>query len=128
MLTIGERIKHYRKQKELTQKQLGDLCEIKDSVIRKYESGRLNPKWETIEKLAVAFDIPFNYLLNVESKRANPMTSLTLSPEVYARLEEIVKKENSYYNHPQIKLTPPYTPENFVEELINVYYIKFMTP
>ena len=61
-MTIGEKIKILRQQKGLTQKQLGDLCGMADSAIRRYESGRANPKIETLEKIAIALDISIDDL------------------------------------------------------------------
>lgn len=43
-MSIGENIKKIRVQKGLTQKQLGELCGMADSAIRRYENGRANPK------------------------------------------------------------------------------------
>ena len=48
-MPTGTKIKEIRKQKGLTQKQLGDLCGIADSNIRKYENGKQNPKIETLQ-------------------------------------------------------------------------------
>lgn len=59
----GDMIRKYRTEKGLTQKKLGELCGIADSNIRKYESGNLNPKIETLQKIADALDIPVNRLL-----------------------------------------------------------------
>lgn len=55
-MKIGETIRTLRKQNNLTQKQLGELCKpsISESTIRKYELGLLNPKVQTIEKIANA--------------------------------------------------------------------------
>lgn len=63
-MTVANKIKMFRKQKGLTQKQLGDLCEPKigESTIRKYELGLLNPKIETLQKIAYALKIPINFL------------------------------------------------------------------
>lgn len=51
-MTVGENIKRIRKERKLTQKQLGELCEpqISESTIRKYELGILKPKIETLKK------------------------------------------------------------------------------
>ena len=54
---IGERIRQLRKEKGFTQKQLGDLCSMADSAIRRYESGRQNPKKETLQKIASALGV-----------------------------------------------------------------------
>lgn len=56
-MTIGENIKRIRTEKNLTQKQLGDLCGMADSAIRRYELGKANPKIETVEKIAKALGV-----------------------------------------------------------------------
>ena len=66
-MTTGEKIKFYRKEKKFTQKLLGELCGIAEPTIRKYESGRANPKWETVEKIASALGIPTSYILDMKS-------------------------------------------------------------
>lgn len=56
-MTIGENIKHFRKEKGLTQKELGNLCGINEVQIRRYELGGSNPKLETIQKIATALGV-----------------------------------------------------------------------
>jgi len=51
-MTVGQNIKRLRKEKGLTQKQLGDKCGLADSAIRRYELGGANPKIETLDKIA----------------------------------------------------------------------------
>lgn len=58
-MTVGENIRRIRKEKRLTQKQLGDLCnpKIAEANIRKYELGKANPKIETIDRIASALGV-----------------------------------------------------------------------
>lgn len=58
-MTVGENIKRLRKKNGLTQKKLGELCNpsVSESTIRKYELGLLNPKLETIRKIAKALNV-----------------------------------------------------------------------
>lgn len=58
-MTLGENIKRLRQEKGFTQKQLGNLCNppMADSAIRRYESGKANPKIETIRKIATALGV-----------------------------------------------------------------------
>lgn len=60
MPTIAENIKRIRKEKNLTQKQLGDRCGMADSAIRRYESGRARPKIDTVQKIAYALEVPLD--------------------------------------------------------------------
>ncbi len=53
-MTVGERIYYCRLENHMTQKELGEKAGIDPSTIRKYESGRLNPKIGTLKKIADA--------------------------------------------------------------------------
>lgn len=70
MSYTSDAIKRIRKEKGLTQKQLGERCGIADSNIRKYESGTQNPKIETLDKIAQALEVPIFHLIegNIEEK------------------------------------------------------------
>lgn len=58
-MTVGENIKRIRKQKGLTQKKLGELCDpkINEVQIRQYELGKANPKIETVDRIASALGV-----------------------------------------------------------------------
>lgn len=56
-MTIGETIKHYRTEQGLTQKKLGELSGMNDVAIRKYESGKVTPKLQNLQKIAAALGI-----------------------------------------------------------------------
>lgn len=68
MTDIGENIKKFRLSKNMTQKQLGDLCGMADSAIRRYENGRANPKKETLQKIALALGISEIELLGLSKE------------------------------------------------------------
>lgn len=57
--SIGEQIKKIRIERGLTQAQLGDLCipKMKDSAIRRYESGKVVPKTNTLQRIAKALNV-----------------------------------------------------------------------
>lgn len=63
-MTTGERIRAARKNVGLTQKALGDKCQMPDSQIRQYELGMVNPKVETLKRIADALDIPVSELID----------------------------------------------------------------
>lgn len=65
-MAVSENIKRFRKERGLTQKKLSELCGIAESTIRRYEAGTLNPKIETVEKLASALGIAAFNLMGVE--------------------------------------------------------------
>lgn len=61
-MEIGERIREKRKELKLTQKELGKLSKIAEPNIRKYELGKQNPKFETLEKIASGLGVTAHYL------------------------------------------------------------------
>lgn len=62
-MTVGEKIREKRLEKGLTQKALGELAGIAEPTIRRYETGKLNPKMETIKKIADGLKItPFDLI------------------------------------------------------------------
>ena len=65
-MNINDNIKRYRKERGLTQKKLSELCGIAEPTIRRYEAGTLNPKIETIDKIAYALGITAIDLMGVE--------------------------------------------------------------
>ena len=63
-----EMIKKIRKEKGLTQKQLGEKCGMKEPQLRKYETGNGNPKLETIKRIADALEEPVHIFLEGDLK------------------------------------------------------------
>lgn len=97
-MTTGEAIRSIRKSKGMTQKRLGELAGIAEPTIRSYESGRLNPKIETLKKIAAA--------LEVEVSALDPSISLPLSGNrVYFYFPE---EGGSWQFDPEEKLTEPH--------------------
>lgn len=56
LLSISETIIQYRKENNLTQKQLAELLECKQEMISKLESGENNPTFKTIHKISRQID------------------------------------------------------------------------
>lgn len=71
-MTIGERIREIRISKGLTQKQLGEKCNMADSAIRRYESGKGNPTGKTLTRIADALQIPVYELMGYSLKHDTP--------------------------------------------------------
>ena len=62
-MTIGEKIKSYRKAAGLTQKKLGELSDTSESTIKQYESGKRQPRIEQLQKIAETLNVPVSSLL-----------------------------------------------------------------
>lgn len=72
-MAIGQNIKNARKRKGLSQKQLGELLHVSQAAIGQFESEKSTPKLETVEKIAVALNVPVSDLLEFRSN--NPVPS-----------------------------------------------------
>lgn len=57
------RVKELRKQKNLTQEELGKVLDIQKAAISKYENGRAEPSTEVLKKMSSLFGVSIDYLL-----------------------------------------------------------------
>jgi len=63
LVTIGDNIRTYRKKKQFTQKELGELIGISNTYLSDMEIGRTNPSIKTLKKIAKGLDIHYMELL-----------------------------------------------------------------
>lgn len=61
---IGERIKKIRKEKGLSQKELGQLLDVSQQMIGQYEAPNANLKLDTLKKIANALEVSWLDLMN----------------------------------------------------------------
>ena len=66
--TIGAKIRELRKARGLTQKELGERAGIAEPTIRRYELGKLNPKFETVQKIAKALNVPEAFFYPIDEQ------------------------------------------------------------
>lgn len=137
---VGDMIKKYRKKRGLTQKQLGELCNIADSNIRKYESGRQNPKYETLERIAAVLDVhPLVLLGQISEVLSNELKSnispsesfISLFKEIYGGIN--LKQEDApvgkryYYRLGDGSVISELTFDNAYESVENVIRLSVST-
>jgi len=72
-LTIGEQIKRFRKEKGLTQKQLGELSKTSEGTVRQYELGKRQPRLAQLKKIATALNVSVNSLIASEPGILDPL-------------------------------------------------------
>lgn len=88
-MTMAERIRMLRLQKNLTQEELGKVLGVQKSAIRKYESGMVeNIPRSSIKKMADVFGVAPSYLMGWEEEKP-PVNDLS---EDERRLIEIYRK------------------------------------
>ena len=85
-MTVGERIRQARKAAGLTQKALGKACGIAEPTIRRYELGKLNPKYETLEKIAKPLNVSAAALWGSEPLSQESVIRNLVSEAEYERL------------------------------------------
>ena len=102
-MTLGESIKKARIEKGYTQKQLGELCGMADSAIRRYENDAAKPKLSTLRRITDAlgihiFDLgpTMNFYsaeeLQEDFEKSNKKIQITFSTKMPDSVEE--KKRN----------------------------------
>lgn len=64
---VGDNIRAARIKANLTQKQLGELCGIAEPTIRRYELNSLNPKFDTVAKIAEALGVSVARLISYKA-------------------------------------------------------------
>lgn len=77
---IGANISKYRKLKNYTQKQLGDLLDVNPKTISKWENGTVGPDITILKSLADALDVSVEELLSgIKNKNKKYKTSVLLN-------------------------------------------------
>lgn len=102
-MTVGESIRTIRLSKKMTQKQLGELAGIAEPTIRRYETGKLHPKLETIKKIADALNVHVFDLIGIGEKfdklQANIIIPPDATPESSKSMQELnAKNPRELYN------------------------------
>lgn len=84
MMTFGQKMFFCRKEKKLSQAELGSLSGINGDIIGKYERNEMKPSIETAKKLADALEVTLDYLVADGELR-------NLDKKTLQRLEDISK-------------------------------------
>lgn len=74
---FGENLKHLRKSRELTQKELGVKVGLSKAVISKYENGMGYPSFDILVRIAQFFGVTTDYLLGVAKSKTIDVSGLT---------------------------------------------------
>lgn len=75
-MTTSEKIRTIRKEKGLTQKELGQILGVTQATVGQYESGPNPPKIETLKKIAMALEVPLVALIGDTNKKIDWFTAL----------------------------------------------------
>lgn len=94
-MTFGQKVAFCRKEKKMSQAQLGKLSGINGDIIGKYERDEMKPSIDTAKKLSDALEVSLDYLVGDRDLKV-------LSKKTLERLEDIEKlpdadKQNIFY-------------------------------
>lgn len=84
---VGMKIKEFRKEKKLTQKELADLVGIKNSAISNYEQGVRIPKRDFLFKVANSLNVSIDEFFPNQN-RIIPSSTLSEINKINAQLSE----------------------------------------
>lgn len=85
MVEFGKRLRELRIQRNLTQKQLGAIVGVKNSIISFYENGDRMPSPEIIIMLSNCLHVSCDYLMGVEKQPTIDVSGLTDSDILLVR-------------------------------------------
>lgn len=91
---LGEKIKLYRENKNMTQNEVAYILGVKAATISKYEAGILEPNIESLKKLAELFEISVDELLKEDTFDISKINIL----EVLREQKNMKLKGNLYHN------------------------------
>ena len=91
-MNIGEIIRASRIKAGLTQKELGEKTGIDGATIGKYERGILNPKFETVTKIAAVLDIPAKKVYYYKSFEDDPTVTVKYTTKKGRELQSKISR------------------------------------
>lgn len=95
-MSFGDTLKMLRKNKNLTQAQLGEKLGVAKSVVSYYENGERYPSPEVLIKIARTFYVTTDYLLGIERKQSIDVSGLNDEDiQVVLSVVEALKRKHS---------------------------------
>lgn len=94
MVNFGERLKHLRVERHLTQKQIADQVGVAVSAISSYEAGNRYPSYTVLIRLARIFHVSTDYLLGLQARSEIDITGLDEEEiEVTEKMIAVLRKK-----------------------------------
>lgn len=66
MYDLGALIRSLRKERKITQKKLGEMLDVTESTISKYEANTMTPPFETLRSIASIFNVSMDTLCGMK--------------------------------------------------------------
>ena len=95
-MNLGNKIRKYREENKMTQRDIAEILEVEPGTISKYESGILEPSIESIKRLADTFGVTIDELLKDDDEKFDIANVNVL--EILKEQKEMNLKGNLYHN------------------------------
>ena len=95
-MEIGKKIKKYREDNNMTQRDIAEILDVEPGTISKYENDMIEPNIESLKRLAETFNITIDELLKNEEDKFDISKINVL--EVLREQKEMKLKGNLYHN------------------------------
>ena len=95
-MEIGNKLKKYREDKKMTQKEIAEILGVEPATISKYESGLIEPNLEYLKKLSEIFEVTIDELLKDEEDKLD-ISKINIL-QILREQKKMNLKGNLYHN------------------------------
>lgn len=96
-MTLGEKIRYLRTKKKISQKKLGEMLELHENHLARYEKNQSVPNATTLKNLCEFFHVSSDYLLF--DKDENDISANISDVELLHQFEEIDQMDEKVKEH-----------------------------
>ena len=94
-MAVGDRIKHLRTAKNMTQSDLSEIVGLTYIQIGRYEKGKSNPSSDVLQKLASALDTTTDFLMSGDTEQVQAQLSDKELLKQFREVELMEEKDKS---------------------------------
>ena len=116
-MSVGMNIRCIRKEKGMTQKQLGEACGIAEPTIRRYELGKLNPKFSTLQIIAKGLGVSTDDLIDFSDPEEKYLYSNQGKKSV---LDRVAHQQKLFREYAPFFVSPIKYMQQFDEEMLDI--------
>lgn len=99
-LEFKDKLKILRKQRKLTQHELGSILGISQALVGQYESGKRKPKLETIKRFSQALHVDYRQLCDdtnlIDISNISKLIDMNISQELIKNSNTIPEEKYAY--------------------------------
>ncbi|NLM05359.1 MAG: helix-turn-helix domain-containing protein [Tissierellia bacterium] len=85
--TFKERFKSLRRERGLTQEEMGGILKVSKQAVSNYENGKRQPELETLEVIAEYFNVDMNYLIGRSEIKNSHENLMKLQKEMESNID-----------------------------------------